>query len=320
MGGPSRRSDLRPPPLHHRIRIRIRPPRLCANASPRCPLPNLATPSSLLPRPLYTHTGSGEQQHDLFVVPILAGRVQGGGGGGDPRETAGEVGERINRVSGGLAPEFQTFPVNRRRGRGRGGRGGQGGRGQGWNEGQCLHKTAREAGEATGCRFAENEPPRRLLCGLRSPWLRALPHEPRLKFNSNSPRFLHLLVRFPSLVRSFVRSYVRSQLARPALFNFRRPSSSSSSSLFPRWIVLPCLPRGQRSSPINSGMIAPRISMSVSIRDFCNLDEKFSRSSRIVVMVILFEVKIVPRVFHSVSLSLLPLRPRFASTKSSYDA
>lgn len=47
--------------------------------------------------------------------------------------------------------------------------------------------------------------------------------------------------------------------------------------------------------------------MSVSIRDFCNLDEKFSRSSRIVVMVILFEVKIVPRVFHSVSLSLLPL-------------
>lgn len=167
-------------------------------------------PSSLLPRPLYTHTGSGEQQHDLFVVPILAGRVRGGGGGGDPRETAGEVGERINRVSGGLAPEFQTFPVNRRRGRGRGGRGGQGGRGQGWNEGQCLHKTAREAGEATGCRFAENEPPRRLLCGLRSPWLRALPHEPRLKFNSNSPRFLHLLVRFPSLVRSFVRLYVRS--------------------------------------------------------------------------------------------------------------
>lgn len=80
-------------------------------------------PSSLLPRPLYTHTGSGEQQHDLFVVPILAGRVRGGGGGGDPRETAGEVGERINRVSGGLAPEFQTFPVNRRRGRGRGGRG-----------------------------------------------------------------------------------------------------------------------------------------------------------------------------------------------------
>lgn len=112
----------------------------------------------------------------------------------------------------------------------------------------------RERQEATGCRFAENEPPRRLLCGLRSPWLRALPHEPRLKFNSNSPRFLHLLIRFPSLARSLARGHSRDL----------RFLTSADRPPPPPWIVLPSLPRGQRSSPINSGMIAPRISMPVS--------------------------------------------------------
>lgn len=102
----------------------------------------------------------------------------------------------INRVSGGLAPEFQTFPVKRE---GRGGEVRVAGARDGTKVSVCIKP--RERQEATGCRFAENEPPRRLLCGLRSPWLRALPHEPRLKFNSNSPRFLHLLLRFPSLAR-----------------------------------------------------------------------------------------------------------------------
>lgn len=50
----------------------------------------------------------------------------------------------------------------------------------------------RERQEATGCRFAENEPPRRLLCGLRSPWLRALPHEPRLKFKLKLLSLIHI--------------------------------------------------------------------------------------------------------------------------------
>lgn len=217
MGGPSRRSDLRPPPLHHRIRIRIRPPRLCANASPRCPLPNLATPSSLLSRSLYTHTGSGEQQHDLFVVPfaILAGRVQGGGGGGDPRETAGEVGERINRVSGGLAPEFQTFPVNRRRGRGRGGRGVRvAGARDGTKVSVCIKPRERqERLQAVGS-------PRTSRRGVCYAGCAARGYVPCLtSHDSNStqtlPAFCICWSAFPrSFARSLVRTFVRSLATR----------------------------------------------------------------------------------------------------------
>lgn len=59
---------------------------------------------------------------------------------------------RVNSVSGGLAPEFETFPVTsaakpRARcapsGGGGGARGGGGGREESRDEGQCLHKTTR---------------------------------------------------------------------------------------------------------------------------------------------------------------------------------
>lgn len=137
-------------------------------------------------------------EQDRWVVEGLRRRRRGSRFRGEPGRSLERVAtmprllwrgrERINRVSGGLAPEFETFPVSRWRAERRGNgatdwQRGQGGRDQGWNEGQCLHKTTRAWRlQAVGSRL----PPRRLLCGLRSPWLRALPDEPRLKFNSNS--------------------------------------------------------------------------------------------------------------------------------------
>lgn len=171
------------------------------------PRDTLLPPPSLYTLSLYTHTGSGEQQHDLFVVPILAGRVRGGGGGGDPRETAGEVGERINRVSGGLAPEFQTFPVNRRRGRGRGGRGVRvAGARDGTKVSVCIKPRERqERLQAVGS-------PRTSCRGVCYAGCAARGYVPCLtSHDSNStqtlPAFCICWSAFP---RSFARSYVRT--------------------------------------------------------------------------------------------------------------
>lgn len=140
MGGPSRRSDLRPLRLcttafafgfvrsdcvlMPRFGVRYR--------TSRHPPPT--------PLPLYTPVAANSGSTISFVVPFRSSRAayRGEDGGREirakPREEArrgwirGRAGlaERINRVSGGLAPEFQTFPVNRRRGRGGEGSGWQG--------------------------------------------------------------------------------------------------------------------------------------------------------------------------------------------------
>lgn len=124
-----------------------------------------------------------------------------------------ESGENKRGFPVALHPNFKLSPLSGGGGRG-GGRGGGGVRVAGARDGTkvsvCIKPHAR------GRRLSENEPPRRLLCGLRVPWLRALPHEPRLKFNSNSPAFCG---------SAFPRS------RNPALFNFRRPSPCPPSSL-----------------------------------------------------------------------------------------
>lgn len=140
-----------------RIRIRIRPSRLCANASLRAPsLPSrsLATPS--LPPPLYTPVAA-QRPRSFSSRPIVLysrfSRADSGQGPAEiPRETLprGEGGVRFESGENkrgfpvALRPNFKLSPLSG----GGGGRGGGSGW-QGWNEGQCLHKTAREAG---GCR------------------------------------------------------------------------------------------------------------------------------------------------------------------------
>ena len=75
--------------------------------------------------------------------------------------------ERINRVSGGLAPEFQTFPVSRWR-RQRGNSAGRGVRVAGARDGTKVSVCIKPR-EPGGYRLSVRRlPPRRLLCGLRT--------------------------------------------------------------------------------------------------------------------------------------------------------
>ena len=81
--------------------------------------------------------------------------------------------ERINRVSGGLAPEFQTFPVSRWRWRRRwrrqrGNSAGRGVRVAGARDGTKVSVCIKPR-EPGGYRLSVRRlPPRRLLCGLRT--------------------------------------------------------------------------------------------------------------------------------------------------------
>lgn len=167
-----------------------------------------------------------------------------------------ESGENKRGFPVALHPNFKLSPLSGGGGRG-GGRGGGGVRVAGARDGTkvsvCIKPRAR------GRRLSENEPPRRLLCGLRVPWLRALPHEPRLKFNSNSPAFCGSA--FP---RSRNPRGLRSLTSADPPLALRR--------LLPRPKILLRLIRGMNSSRESQcPPISPR---------FENLANRLSRDSR----------------------------------------